>query len=152
MENENTDNNIVTPDDLSQVTQAINELAKAQRDNLASNQALLKEIQKINKYNEMQAQAQKEAKQEADTKAEVEAQQAEADALEAEEQAKIDNAKAEEKEQAQVKQAETYEEILSDIRSEVDFSNQVYAGQICFIGIVCGILLAKIFIDRFIKL
>lgn len=152
MENENTVDNIVTSDDLVEVRTAIEELAKTQRDNLASNQALLREIQKINKYNEAQEKAQKEAKQEADTKAEVEAQQAEADAIEAEEQAKIDNAKAVEKEQAEVKQAETYEEILSDIRAEVDFSNQVYAGQICFIGIVCGILLAKIFIDRFIKI
>lgn len=149
---ENTVDNIPTSDDLSQVTQALEDLAKTQRDSLASNQAILREIQKLNKYNEAQEAAQKQAKQEADTKAKAEAQQAEADALEAEEQAKIDNEQAELKEQEQVQQAETYEEILSDIRSEVDFSNQVYAGQICFIGIVCGILLAKIFIDRFIKI
>lgn len=150
--NEDTSDNILTADDLLEIKTSIDELAKTQRDQLASNQALLKEIQKINQYNEAQEKAQKQAKQEADTKAEAEAQQAEADALEAEEQAKADAEVAEQKEQAQTERAETYTEILTDIRSELDFSNQVYAGQILFIGIITGILIAKIFIDRFIKL
>lgn len=149
---ENTSNNIVTSDDLSEVKAVIDELAKAQREQTASQQAVLKELQKINKYNETQQEAQKQAKQEADTKAEAEAQQAEADALEAEEQAKSDAKIAEEKEAQEAQQTETYTELLTDIRNELDFSNQVYAGQILFMGMICGVLIAKILLDRFMKL
>lgn len=49
-------------------------------------------------------------------------------------------------------QTETYTELLTDIRDQVTLSNEIMAGQLLFIGIITGILLAKIFIDRFMKL
>lgn len=150
--NENTDNNIITADDLAEIKTVMTDLAEQQRHQITSDQAILKELQKINKYNEAQEEAEEQAKQDAQAQADAEAQQAEADALEAEEQSKVDAELAEQKEQEQKEQAETYTEILSDIRSELDFSNQVYAGQILFTGIITGILIGKILLDRFIRL
>ena len=47
---------------------------------------------------------------------------------------------------------ETYTELLTDIRDEINLSNQLMSGQNLFFGIICGLLIVKIFIDRFIKL
>ena len=43
---------------------------------------------------------------------------------------------------------ETYTEILSDIRTEIQFNNQLIAGSFLFYGIICGILLFKILWDK----
>ena len=54
--------------------------------------------------------------------------------------------------EAQEEVTETYTELLTDIRDELDYSNQLMIGQLFFIGVIFGVLIAKILIDRFMKL
>lgn len=81
------------------------------------------------------------------------AQEADEEASELEAQAlkQEQSEKAEETAKADA-QNETYTELLTDIRDQVTLTNQIMSGQLLFIGIICGVLLAKIFIDRFMKL
>lgn len=94
----------------------------------------------VNKDKEAEAEK-KEAEKLAKKTAEADAEQAEADA-EAQEA----------KDQQAQEQTETYTELLTDIRDGIELENQMFAGQILFMGIICGVLLAKIFFDRFLKL
>lgn len=65
----------------------------------------------------------------------------------AEEEAKIQ----EEKEQNQLDQQQTYEEILLDIKDEIELSNHLQIVNGLYIGIVIGLLWIKIIIDKVFK-
>ena len=85
-----------------------------------------------------------EAKRQAEEAQKKENKEAEEQAIkEAEEQASKD-------EQAQA-ETETYTELLTNIRDGIELQNQMQASQILFFGIICGVLLVKIFFDRFIR-
>lgn len=65
------------------------------------------------------------------------------------EKAEAEKQQAEAQEQARSEETETYTELLTDLRDDIRLQNQMFAGQILFTGIICGVLLAKIFFDRF---
>lgn len=94
------------------------------------------------KREEQKSQTQEKIEKQADE----EASELEAQALKQEQSEKAEQtAKAD-------AQNETYTELLTDIRDHITLNNQIMSGQLLFIGIICGVLLAKIFIDRFMKL
>lgn len=79
-------------------------------------------------------------------------QQTEKDSAEYNAKLEQDQATREAQKQAEEQrseEAETYTELLTDIRDDIRLQNQMFAGQILFIGIITGVLLAKIFFDRF---
>lgn len=141
---ENTSGDILTSGDLAEVEEAINDLHKSVDLNKSTNAELLKEIKKINKYNEETAKKQ-EAQQQAD------AEQQEQQNLEAEEQARIDAEVQADKEQQQLEQQETYQEILVDIRTQIELSNELQAVQTIWFGAILGMLFVKIIWDRLIR-
>lgn len=53
-----------------------------------------------------------------------------------------------EQEQQTQEQQETYTELLTDIKSEIQLSNQMFAGQFMMMGIITGIILFKILWDK----
>lgn len=151
-DNANINDSVVTVDNLAEVQTALEDLAKTQRDQITTNQALLREIQKLNKRNEELDKELKLQKQEAETKEEIEAQEKEASDKEAEEQAKIDAETQAEKEQAQQTQEETYTELLTNIRDDTNLNYQINAVNGLYIGIVIGLLFVKILWDRLRKI
>lgn len=88
-----------------------------------------------------------------------EATKAKQEEQEALKQAELDEQTAKEEESAMAEQSakadqvtDTYTELLTDINNNVVLSNNIFAGQLLFTGIISGILLGKILFDRFIKL
>lgn len=117
-------------------------------------------LEKLTEYIISQDKKEKEAaeKKEAEQKAEEEqakiAEQ-ELDQISAEKQEKKEEEEAKIAEQEKVESqeiTETYTELLTDIRDSNNLSNEIMSGQIFFTGIICGILLVKIFVDRFLKI
>lgn len=150
--NEDTNNDVAVIDNSAEIQTALEEIAKNQQNQTTTDQALLKELQKINKYNEAQQEADKQAKQEADTQAEIEAQEKEASDKEAAEQAEIDAETQAAKDQAVEEHQETVQEILVDIRSQLELQNEQLAVHTIWFGVVCGLLFVKILFDRIIRL
>lgn len=134
------DNNTqVTNNDLLDALVKLNESSSATNKSVQELQAYF--IAK-DKREEQKSQTQEKIEQEADK----EASELEQQALKQEQSEKAEQtAKAD-------AQNETYTELLTDIRDQVTLNNQIMSGQLLFIGIICGVLLAKIFIDRFMKL
>lgn len=149
---ENTNNDLVDSGNLDQIEEALNDLSDKVETQSDSNEALLKEIKKINEYNAKQAKLQAEEKQAAETKAKQEEQaRVEAD-QEAAEQAELDAQVQAEKEASAQDHVETQEEILVDIRTQLELQNELHIVTIISFGIVCGLLFIKILVDRLIKL
>ena len=138
---DNTNNevqNIISDSDINAIVSELKTLNKS----TVSTSEKLSELQEYLIIQDNNAQREKEAK------AKAEAEQAEQDQLKADEEALYQ----EEANQEAENQTETYTELLTDIRDELDYQNQLQIGQIFFLGILFGVLLGKIFIDRFIKL
>lgn len=77
--------------------------------------------------------------------------------LEEQEKQQKEQAKTEKQEQQALKsQQETQEarevnqeQLIQEIHDYVDLSNYIMVGQICFLGVILGVVLMKIFWDRF---
>ena len=67
------------------------------------------------------------------------------------EQSEADATATAERDASNAEQTETFEEILTETRDNITLTNSIFAGQICFLGIIAGILLGKILFDRFFK-
>lgn len=83
---------------------------------------------------------------------EQEAQDAETQALlneQSEQEEASKNAEASAKADAQ---NETYQEILTDLRTQVELSNELQAVNTIWFGVICGLLFVKILIDRIIRI
>lgn len=94
----------------------------------------------------------KKEKQEAETlKKQSEQEEKKQAELQEQEKKEIESAEAEQNAKAE-EETQTYTELLTDVRDQVKLNNEIMAGQLLFFGIITGILLAKIFIDRFMKL
>lgn len=125
MENEATNNEIL---------QAINNL----NDNTVGVNNSIKELQEYFILKEKREQQEKETLKKQQEQAEKEQAQIdeqntkEAESAEAEQQAKSDA------------ETETYTELLTDIRQEQILTNQMFAGQFLFEGVITGVLLFTI--------
>lgn len=119
-----------------------------------------KALEKLTEYIITQDKKEKEAaeKKEAEQKAEREqakivAQEQEQLSAEEQEQKEQEEAQIAEQEKTEAQeQTETYTELLTNVRDSANLSNEIMSGQIFFTGIICGILLVKIFVDRFLKI
>lgn len=98
---------------------------------------ILQNQDRLNKEEEQKKQDAKEAKEEAE-KADQQAKE------EAEIQASRDA--------SQEEVTQTYTELLQNIDEQVSLHNNLMAGQLFFFGIITGLLIAKIFLDRFIRI
>lgn len=53
---------------------------------------------------------------------------------------------------AEQQQVDTYTELLTDIRDNVQLSNEIFAGQLFFTGVIAGLLVGIILWNRIFKL
>lgn len=98
---------------------------------------ILQNQDRLNKEEEQKKQDAKEAKKEAE----------EAD-LQAKEEAELQASR----DASQEEVTQTYTELLQDIDEQVSLHNNLFAGQLFFFGIITGLLIAKIFLDRFMRI
>lgn len=119
---------VVTNEDLSEQLSALLEGQKS------TNEQISTLVQFANKAD---ARAENLAKEQAEEKAQEEKI--------AKAEAKQESAKAQTNEQQEATQTET----LQAVQASVDLTNHIMAGQICFLGVLVGVLLMKIFWDRF---
>lgn len=132
---EETIKETVTNDDLLEALQQLNQSTVATNKSVQDLQEYF--IAKDRKEKQEAETLQKQAEQEGKEKAELEEQQKrEQESAEAEETAKADS------------QTETYTELLTNIRDEIQLNNQLISGQFLMFGIICGILLFKILWDK----
>lgn len=125
----------------TEILEALNNL----NDNTVATNNSVKELQeyfiiKDKKEQQEKATQEKQAEQEAKEQAELDEQSAkEEESVAAEQSAKADA------------QTETYTELLTEIRDKQELSNQIFAGQLFFTGMIAGLLIGIILWNRFYK-
>lgn len=133
----NEDENVVVTQD-NDYSEQISLLLESQEQTNEQLQAIVTLLNKKSAADEIKAKEEAEAKAQA-------AKDAEAAEKEAEKDEQDSQAKAETQEQREVTQTES----LQAVQASVDLTNHIMAGQICFLGVLLGVLLMKIFWDRF---
>ena len=125
----------VTNNDLLQALNDLNQNSVATNNSIKelTEYLIIKDRQEKQKEETLNKQSEQAEKEEAEIQEQKEQEEASA---KAEQSAKADA------------QSQTYEELLIDIRSEVQLTNQLLSGQFLFFGIICGILLFKILWDK----
>lgn len=125
----------------SDILNAINEL---NQNSVATNNSI-KELQeyfilKDRKEEQKEATAKKQEEEQKQTQEELQEQQKkEEESALAEQTAKADT------------QTETYTELLVEIRDKQELSNEIFAGQLFFTGMIAGLLIGIILWNRFYK-
>lgn len=152
MNDENTGGDVLTVRDLAQIEEAVENLSESVDSNNTSDAELLKELKKINEYNALQEKRVEAQQNEENEKARVEQEIQERKDKEAEEKAQNDAELQAQKEEQQLNQQETYQEILIDLRTQLELSNELQAVQTIWFGAILGMLFVKIIWDRIIKL
>jgi Skp family chaperone for outer membrane proteins len=111
------------------------------------NQSINTENQKIDKFLEYLVARDQEAVE----KEEAEQVEADSEKVNKELETKQQEEKEQQKAQQEQETTETYTELLSQINDGIQLTNQLLTVDVLIFGIVIGLLLIKIFIDRMVK-